>query len=62
MLGHACAGGQQSSGGADGCFRLQMLDATIEIPQVGVIRSLNAHVSGAVALYEHQRQTVLVQD
>lgn len=35
---------------------LQMLDATVEIPQQGVIRSLNAHVSGGIAMYEYTRQ------
>ena len=33
-----------------------MLDATVEIPQLGVIRSLNVHVSGAIALYEYTKQ------
>ena len=33
-----------------------MLDATVEIPQQGVIRSLNAHVSGGIAMYEYTRQ------
>lgn len=31
---------------------LDTLDACVEIPQVGLVRSLNVHVSGAVALYE----------
>jgi hypothetical protein len=38
---------------------LQMLDATIEIPQLGLIRSLNVHVAGAIALFQYtcfQRQ------
>jgi len=35
---------------------LQLLDHTVEIPQLGVIRSLNVHVSGAIALYEYSRQ------
>jgi tRNA guanosine-2'-O-methyltransferase len=30
---------------------LRLLDATVEIPQLGVIRSLNVHVSSAIALY-----------
>ena len=30
---------------------LRLLDATVEIPQLGVIRSLNVHVSGALAVY-----------
>ena len=32
---------------------IELLDATIEIPQLGVIRSLNVHVSGAIALYQY---------
>ena len=35
---------------------LQMLAATVEISQQGVIRSLNAHVSGGIAMYEYTRQ------
>ncbi|GLI70009.1 hypothetical protein VaNZ11_014743 [Volvox africanus] len=35
---------------------LSLLDATLEIPQRGIIRSLNVHVSGAIALYEYVRQ------
>lgn len=35
---------------------LQLLDHTVEIPQLGQIRSLNVHVSGAIALYEFSRQ------
>jgi tRNA guanosine-2'-O-methyltransferase len=35
---------------------ISMLDYTIEIPQLGLIRSLNVHVSGAIALYEYRRQ------
>ena len=31
---------------------LSLLDATVEIPQLGVIRSLNAHVAGALCLYQ----------
>jgi tRNA G18 (ribose-2'-O)-methylase SpoU len=33
-----------------------MLDAAVEIPQLGIIRSLNVHVSGAIAMYEYARQ------
>ncbi|GFH22891.1 SpoU_methylase domain-containing protein, partial [Haematococcus lacustris] len=32
---------------------LQLLDSTVEIPQLGLIRSLNVHVSGAIAMYEY---------
>ncbi|KAJ8763861.1 hypothetical protein K2173_003643 [Erythroxylum novogranatense] len=35
---------------------IHILDACIEIPQLGVVRSLNAHVSGAIALWEYTRQ------
>lgn len=35
---------------------LQLLDACVEIPQSGLLRSLNVHVSGAIAVYEHARQ------
>ncbi|PWA72733.1 tRNA/rRNA methyltransferase (SpoU) family protein [Artemisia annua] len=35
---------------------IHILDACIEIPQMGVVRSLNVHVSGAIALWEYTRQ------
>lgn len=35
---------------------LQLLHATVEIPQLGIIRSLNVHVSAALALYEYTCQ------
>ncbi|TYH97453.1 hypothetical protein ES332_A12G244000v1 [Gossypium tomentosum] len=35
---------------------IHVLDACIEIPQLGVVRSLNVHVSGAIALWEYTRQ------
>ena len=35
---------------------LAMLDACVEIPQAGILRSLNVHVAGAVTLYEYVRQ------
>ncbi|ONK73420.1 uncharacterized protein A4U43_C04F31310 [Asparagus officinalis] len=35
---------------------IHILDACIEIPQLGIIRSLNVHVSGAIALWEYTRQ------
>lgn len=35
---------------------LELLEDTIEIPQLGVIRSLNVHVSAAITLYEYTRQ------
>ncbi|KAL8528968.1 hypothetical protein ACS0TY_006437 [Phlomoides rotata] len=39
---------------------IHMLDACIEIPQLGVVRSLNVHVSGALALWEYTRQQRLL--
>lgn len=30
-----------------------MLDVCIEIPQLGIIRSLNVHVSGSILLWEY---------
>lgn len=39
----------------------QLLDATVEIPQHGLIRSLNAHVSGAIGMYEYGRQHPVVR-
>ena len=35
---------------------IQALDHTVEIPQFGLIRSLNVHVSAAIAVYECTRQ------
>ncbi|GAB4834643.1 hypothetical protein Ancab_032906 [Ancistrocladus abbreviatus] len=35
---------------------IHIVDACIEIPQLGVVRSLNVHVSGAIALWEYTRQ------
>ncbi|KAL3143716.1 hypothetical protein ABBQ32_003554 [Trebouxia sp. C0010 RCD-2024] len=35
---------------------LQLLDHTVEIPQLGLIRSLNVHVSGAISMYEYSTQ------
>lgn len=35
---------------------IHFLDACIEIPQLGIVRSLNVHVSGAIALWEYTRQ------
>lgn len=40
---------------------IHILDACVEIPQLGVIRSLNVHVSGAIALWEYTRQQRLKQ-
>ncbi|TMW65506.1 hypothetical protein Poli38472_008148 [Pythium oligandrum] len=35
---------------------LQMVDVCVEIPQFGLIRSLNVHVSGAILLWEYTQQ------
>ena len=35
---------------------LQVVDQCVEIPQAGIIRSLNVHVSGAIAIWEHTKQ------
>lgn len=37
---------------------LPLLHTTVEIPQLGLIRSLNAHVSGAIATFEYTRQAL----
>eukprot|EP00742_Colponemidia_sp_Colp-10_P012885 GILJ01014505.1.p1 GENE.GILJ01014505.1~~GILJ01014505.1.p1 ORF type:complete len:1557 (+),score=304.04 GILJ01014505.1:174-4673(+) len=38
---------------------IQMLDDCIEIPQLGMVRSLNVHVSGAICIWEYTRQRLL---
>ncbi|KAL5008404.1 hypothetical protein ScPMuIL_013985 [Solemya velum] len=40
---------------------INVLDVCVEIPQQGVIRSLNVHVSGALLVWEYRRQQ-LVQE
>lgn len=35
---------------------LQVIDQCIEIPQMGLIRSLNVHVSGAIMMWEYTKQ------
>lgn len=35
---------------------IQLLDMCIEIPQRGLIRSLNVHVSGAILIWEYSKQ------
>ena len=35
---------------------LQVLDATVEIPQLGLIRSLNVHVSASICVWEYTKQ------
>uniref|UniRef100_H2YWT1 tRNA (guanosine(18)-2'-O)-methyltransferase TARBP1 n=1 Tax=Ciona savignyi TaxID=51511 RepID=H2YWT1_CIOSA len=38
---------------------LRLCDASVEIPQVGVVRSLNVHVSGGITVWEFTRQRLL---
>ncbi|KAL7987557.1 hypothetical protein Chor_006476 [Crotalus horridus] len=38
---------------------IQHLDTCVEIPQQGVIRSLNVHVSGALLIWEYTRQQMM---
>ena len=40
---------------------LQAVDQCLEIPQLGIIRSLNVHVSGAIAIWEHTKQRLAAQ-
>jgi tRNA guanosine-2'-O-methyltransferase len=35
---------------------LQAVDQCLEIPQYGIIRSLNVHVSAAIAIWEYTKQ------
>lgn len=35
---------------------LPLTDVCVEVPQVGVIRSLNVHVTGALFVWEYARQ------
>jgi tRNA G18 (ribose-2'-O)-methylase SpoU len=37
---------------------LKMMDVVVEIPQFGVIRSLNVHVSGSILLWEYTKQLI----
>uniref|UniRef100_A0A670Y1H1 tRNA (guanosine(18)-2'-O)-methyltransferase TARBP1 n=1 Tax=Pseudonaja textilis TaxID=8673 RepID=A0A670Y1H1_PSETE len=39
---------------------IQHLDTCVEIPQQGVIRSLNVHVSGALLIWEYTRQQMKI--
>ena len=38
---------------------LSMIDASLEIPQFGLIRSLNVHVSGSICIWEYIKQIYL---
>jgi tRNA guanosine-2'-O-methyltransferase len=35
---------------------LDAVDQCVEIPQLGIIRSLNVHVSGAIMIWEYTKQ------
>ena len=35
---------------------IHMLDECVEIPQIGIIRSLNVHISGALLIWEYTKQ------
>ncbi|RUS72993.1 hypothetical protein EGW08_019241 [Elysia chlorotica] len=41
---------------------LQSLDVCVEIPQLGIIRSLNVHVCGALIVWEYTRQVLQQQE
>nr|CCA26564.1 SpoU rRNA Methylase family putative [Albugo laibachii Nc14] len=41
---------------------LRLVDVCVEIPQFGLVRSLNVHVSGAILLWEYTRQRLSVDD
>lgn len=41
---------------------LVLLDSYVEIPQLGVLRSLNVHVTGAVFMWEYVKQHCLSSD
>ncbi|XP_071963909.1 probable methyltransferase TARBP1 [Antedon mediterranea] len=38
---------------------INILDVCVEIPQLGVLRSLNVHVSGALAVWEYTKQCMM---
>ncbi|XP_069463465.1 probable methyltransferase TARBP1 isoform X2 [Ambystoma mexicanum] len=38
---------------------IQHLDVCVEIPQVGIVRSLNVHVSGALMIWEYTKQQIM---
>lgn len=35
---------------------LSLLDKAVEVPQVGIVRSLNVHVTGALFVWEYAKQ------
>ena len=40
-------------------WMMSELDSCVEIPQVGMVRSLNVHVSGALAIWEYNKQHIV---
>ncbi|TDH71187.1 hypothetical protein CCR75_007349 [Bremia lactucae] len=40
---------------------LQLVDVCVEIPQFGLVRSLNVHVSGALVLWEYTQQQLMTK-
>merc|ERR1719162_1591841 len=40
---------------------IDILDFCVEIPQLGIIRSLNVHVSGAILLWSYTKQRLCQQ-
>ena len=40
---------------------LHVVDQCLEIPQLGIIRSLNVHVSGAIAIWEFTKQRLITK-
>lgn len=38
---------------------LSLLDIIVEIPQQGVIRSLNVHVTGGIVIWEYAKQHLI---
>jgi len=38
---------------------LQLIDLCVQIPQLGIIRSLNVHVSGSIMIWEYTKQQLL---
>ncbi|XP_044001585.1 uncharacterized protein LOC122847791 [Aphidius gifuensis] len=41
---------------------IPLLDMCVEIPQAGVVRSLNVHVTGAICLWDYAKQHIFVKD
>ena len=41
---------------------LREVDRTVEIPQLGVVRSLNVHVSASISIWEYTRQQLISAD